>query len=356
MSTLTSRQRLMLGLTVAAFAAAGILHYATPGVAAFVAATVALGGVAWTVGLGTEELGAKLKPGATGVLQSTLGNLPELFIVCFALADGEVEVARTSIIGSLFANALLMLGIAIVIGATVSGTGIMRFNVGLPNDTMTLFLLPIFLIVCLDLAISSHAKAAQHVNAISIVGAVVLLVVYAFFLHDYLGGEADDPDAKAAEAEHHTGMSVPAALGLLAAAGGGAAFVSDWFVAGIDPFVDKVGISKAFAGLVIVAIAGNASENLAGLQMAARGQSDLAISIIKNSVAQISCFLWPMLILISQVFDSHLDFTLEPLYAGALVLSSVAVWQVTTDGRARRFEGMALIGLYLILGYLTLYQ
>ena len=44
------------------------------------------------------------------MLQSTLGNLPELFVVLFALAAGEVVVAQTSILGSLFANALLVLG------------------------------------------------------------------------------------------------------------------------------------------------------------------------------------------------------------------------------------------------------
>ncbi len=357
MSALTARQKQMLSGTVLVTALAGALHYASPGVMAFVVATVALGGVAWTVGFGTEELGARMSPGATGVLQSTLGNLPELCIVCFALADGEIEVARTSIIGSLFANALLMLGIAVYIGASVAKDRTMRFNVGLPNDTMTLVLLPIFLIVCLDLAIGSHAKAAQHLNAISIVGAIVLLVVYVAFLRDYLSGEDKaDARAEAAAQSHHTGLSTVHALIILACAGAGAAFVSDWFVSGLDPFVEEVGISKAFAGLVIVAIAGNAAENLAGLQMAAKGQSDLAISIIKNSVAQIACFLWPALILISQLFDSHLDFTLEPLYAGALALSAVAVWQVTTDGRARRFEGLALVGLYVMLGFLTLYQ
>ena len=53
------------------------------------------------------------------MLQSTLGNLPELFVVLFALSAGEVVVAQTSILGSLFANALLVLGLAIVAGASV---------------------------------------------------------------------------------------------------------------------------------------------------------------------------------------------------------------------------------------------
>ena len=56
------------------------------------------------------------------MLQSTLGNLPELFVVIFALHDGEIVVAQTSIIGSLFANALLVLGVVIVVGARAPRT------------------------------------------------------------------------------------------------------------------------------------------------------------------------------------------------------------------------------------------
>ena len=62
-----------------------------------------------------------LRACATGVLQSTLGNLPEFFIVLFALSAGEVVVAQTSVVGSLFANALLVLGLAIVVGALARG-------------------------------------------------------------------------------------------------------------------------------------------------------------------------------------------------------------------------------------------
>jgi hypothetical protein len=62
-------------------------------------------------------------PAVTGVLQSTLGNLPELFIVVFALRAGETVVAQTSIIGSLFANALLVLGLVIVVARGRPRTG-----------------------------------------------------------------------------------------------------------------------------------------------------------------------------------------------------------------------------------------
>ena len=68
------------------------------------------------------------------------GNLPEFFVVIFALSAGEVVVAQFSIIGSIFANALLVLGFVIVVGARASDDGVMRFSPRLPQDTATLLL------------------------------------------------------------------------------------------------------------------------------------------------------------------------------------------------------------------------
>jgi Ca2+:H+ antiporter len=125
----------------------------------------------------------------------------------------------------------------------------------------------------------------------------------------------------------------------------------------LDPAVEALGISKAFTGLVIVAIAGNAVENVVGISLAAKGQSDLAISVVKNSVAQIAVFLFPALVLISLFFENHLTFVLaNPVYIGALLIMALAVWQVTGDGEAAAFEGWALVAIYIILAVLTFYE
>ena len=87
------------------------------------------------------------------------------------------------------------------------------------------------------------------------------------------------------------------ALAILAVAGVGSAFVSDWFIKALEPTMNGLGVSDAFAGLVVVAIAGNAVENATGLVLAAKGKSDLAVSVVKNSVSQISAFLFPVLVL-----------------------------------------------------------
>ena len=354
------RQRLGMAVVALATAAGAVMHYAgVAGTAVFPVVTVALAGLAWLVALGTDALGDHVGPGLTGVLQSTLGNLPELFVVVFALSAGEVVVAQTSILGSLFANALLVLGLVIVAGATASGDGVMRFSRRLPNDTATLLLLAAFIIVLLGISVTAHDRAAHHVTAISVAGAVILLVVYATWLWSYLRADVRERAAGAsepAELGHAGGVPLPAAIGVLAVAGVAAAFVSDWFVAALDPAMAALHLSKAFAGLVVVAIAGNAVENAAGIALARKGKMDDAVSVVKNSVAQVAVFLFPVLVLASLLFAHHLTFVLDPVYIGALALTAIAVWQVTGDGEATVPEGAALIGTYLLLALLTFFE
>jgi Ca2+:H+ antiporter len=349
------KRGLVLGAILALAVCAGVLHYAdVEPVAVFIVSAAALGGLAWAIGIGTESVGAHFGPAVTGVLQTTLGNLPELFIVLFALSAGEIVVAQTSILGSLFANALLVLGLAIIAGAQAAKDGVMRFQARLPNDTATLLLLAVFIIVLLGLSDQAGDRASKHQIAISSIGAVCLLGVYAAWLWSYL--RTPTRVEPALEQSKHSALPLRPALGLLALAGVGAAFVSDWFVDALDPAVEALGISKAFTGIVIVAIAGNAVENVVGITLAAKGQSDLAISIVKNSVAQIAVFLFPALVLLSLLFSERLTFVLNPVYIGALVIMALAMWQITGDGEAVMFEGSALIALYVILAVLTYYE
>jgi Ca2+:H+ antiporter len=347
-------ERIVLVVVAVATALAGVAHYAGwASLLAFALATVALAGLAHVVSLATEQVGERFGPAVTGVLQSTLGNLPELFVVIFALQQGETVVAQTSIIGSLFANALLVLGVVIVVGAARSPDRCMRFRRRLPNDTATLLLLASFIIVIVGLAHASHDPAAQHVREISIIGAAALLLVYVAWVIPYLRSD-ELPDAPTAGEGPRVAFSV--SVGLLLAGGAGSAFVSDWFVAALRPTIDQLGVSDAFAGLVVVAIAGNAVENVAGVVLAYKGESDLAISVVKNSVGQIAAFLYPVLVLISLAFAHQLTFGIAPVYIGALLLTALAVWQITGDGEAMAFEGWALIATYAILAALTLYE
>src|SRR3954470_12401635 len=146
MSRLGRSERITLLIAVLATAGAGVAHYGNaPSVLAFAVAGVALAALASIVSFATEQVGGRFGAAGTGVLQATLGNLAEFFIVLFALGEGQVVVAQTSVVGSLFANALLVLGLVIVVGARRGGT--MRFRPRLPQDTATLLLSASFIIV-----------------------------------------------------------------------------------------------------------------------------------------------------------------------------------------------------------------
>jgi Ca2+:H+ antiporter len=227
----------------------------------------------------------------------------------------------------------------------------MRFSPRLPNDTATLLLISSFIIVLVGLANSAHDSASHHIKTISIVSAVAILVVYATWMVQYLrSGAASDAEPQRPRIGTLTSLS------LLTLAGASSALISDWFIHALQPTIGTLHISQAFAGLVIVAIAGNAVENVAGISLAAKGSSELAISIVKNSVAQIAAFLYPLLVLVSLLTATSLTFALAPVYTGALLGTAVIVWQITGDGEATVFEGTALIAAFVILATVAAFE
>src|SRR5438046_1113616 len=81
-------------------------------VVAFLAAAAAIAVLARLVGRATDQLGGRIGSSAAGVVQSALGNLPELFIALFALHRGLMGVVQGALVGSVVANAVLVLGLA----------------------------------------------------------------------------------------------------------------------------------------------------------------------------------------------------------------------------------------------------
>jgi Ca2+:H+ antiporter len=354
LSGLTRPEIVTLAAVVVLTVLAGVTRYAhgVSRIVAFVIATLALAGIAWVVAFATEQVGERLGPAVTGVMQATVGNLPEFFVVLFALQAGQKVVAETAILGSILVNALLVLGLVIIAGARRASDGVMRFNPRLPNDTATLLLVASFIIVLIGLTHSTGDAASHHAKTISIIGAVAILVVYATWLRQYL----ISPDPTAAEGHGHARLALVTSIVLLVVAGTASAFVSDWFVNALEPTIHTLHISKAFAGLVIVAIAGNAVEHAVGIVLATKGQADLAISVVKNSVSQIAAFLYPVLVLVSLLTATTLTFSLAPVYIGALLGTAVIVWQITGDGEATVFEGTALVATFVILATVAAFE
>ncbi len=329
-------------------ALAGLLTaVAASPVLTFVVAAVALGAEAALVSDATEQLGSHLGPGPTGVLQSALGNLPELFVGIFSLRAGLVTVIQSALIGSILANNLLVLGLAVLVGGRRHGT--QRFASGPPRLIATLMVLAVAALVIPTAAVALHEPAGEHAQVLSVAVALILLIVFAASIPVSIGPTM----ASAAAPEEVTGgdqWPLPLAAGVLFVAGLGSAFVSDWFVDALRPAIELLHISEAFTGLVIVAIAGNAVENVVGVQLFARNRADFGISVILNSPLQIALFLIPVLVLLSFVLGgSTLTLVMPLLLLTALALSTAVSALITFDGESVWIEGVALIGLYGII-------
>jgi Ca2+:H+ antiporter len=332
-----------------AIVAAGVTRYTNAGaVVAFACAAVAVALLAALVGRSVEQMGDRFGAGATGVLQSALGNLPELFIAYFALRAGLPVVVQSAIIGSMLANLLLVLGLAFVAGGLRHGT--QRFEKTRARDTCVLLALATAALVLPSMAQETHSAAGGHIRVLSDIAAVVLLVIFALSLPASLRRRATVPGVPAAP-EHTEAPRWPLALAvvLLAAAGGLSALVSDWFVTALQPAITTLHLSQAFAGLVVVAIAGNAVENVVGIQLALRNNADYALSVIINSPLQIALVLAPALVLLSLTTATTLTLVFSPMLVAAVVVTVLIVSLIVFDGESNWLEGATLIGLYVII-------
>ena len=344
-----------------AYALAFVLVAATvllglPPLVRFVAAVIALAAGAVAVGEATERLAHRLSPAATGVVQSVLGNLPELFLSIFALQAGLYQVVAAALIGSVLGNALFVLGLSIVIGGLRHGR--LRFSAAANRLYATELLLGASALLVPFLTTQPGAPDFGHASELSAVVAIVLLIVFAasvpisLRLSEAGPGAADRAmiDTEDPTEPHPAVPSLRSTLILLGGSAVLAAFVADWFVDALEPTMASFGMSEAFAGLIVVALAGNSIEQLAGVRAAARNRPDLALSLILNSALQIVLFLAPVIVLLSFIVaPTPLTLIFSPLLLGSLMVTVILLFVIVDDGEANALEGAMLLGLYAII-------
>jgi len=387
----TSQRLAIAGAGIFTVASGVMAAASAPDVVRFTVSACALGFLAALVGQSIEQIGERLGPGPTGLLQSSIGNLPELLVAIFALRSGLTTVVQAALVGSVLGTLLLVLGAAFLTGGARHGDQLFRPEA--PRMLVTLLTLAVGATLVPTLAARLDTPAVHHTAALSDVTAAVLLLVYVASIPFWLRGGPDQSQTYAKTSAPQSGAGPPVAtegrpltgsltgsppgsltgsltgslpssltgpsaggrsLGLaitvLAVAGVASGFVSDWFVSSLIPATHSLGISPVFTGLVIVAIASNAVENAAGIRFAWKARPDLAISTILSSPLQITLFLTPVLVLVSPLIGpAHLTLVFPPLLVAALAVAVVVVGVVIYDGEYSWLEGVALIALYVIV-------
>src|SRR3954453_6819448 len=236
---LVRSDKVILGLAAGLCVLAGVAHYGGgASVLAFVLGAGAVTVLASLVGRSVDQLGDRFGPGATGVLQSALGNLPELFICVFSLKAGLVDVVRAALVGSILANLLLVLGLAFLVGGLRHGT--QQLGSERARTIVVLMLLSVAAMAIPSLAHWLHTPAEAHETPFSVIVSILLLALFAMSLPFSLRRSSSDEVGQSEIPHEPPRWPVWLAVGLLAAAGIAAAFVSDWFVHALQPAMDSL--------------------------------------------------------------------------------------------------------------------
>src|SRR5207253_566859 len=122
-------------------------------------------------------------------------------------------------------------------------------------------------------------------------------------------------------------------------------------VGAIEPALARFGFTELFAGVIVVALIGNAAEHYSAVAVAAahRDHMTLAVEIAVGSSAQIALLVGPVLVLYSWIIGHPMSLVLHPLEIAAVTVSVLATSMVVVDGESNWVEGLQLLAVYLIL-------
>jgi Ca2+:H+ antiporter len=355
LAVLSHSDRRLLAIVVGVSIAAGILNNTNGNpVLSFIVSAIALGSIARLVVRSVEAISDRIGRGLNGLLQSLLGNLPEIFVILFALKAGLYEIVKATIVGSIIANILLVMGLAFVVGGRKYGR--QAFNVVSARQLSMLLALSVFALAIPSLAASFNTPAVEYEREITVIISLLLSVLFLASIPDtirHANHESPVTGTKealvaASEVDNHGQWTLNVAGFMVLVAIAGSVLVSSWFVDVLPTAMSTLGISEAFAGLIIVALASNVVETFSGIQLAYRDQQSYALQIILQSPVQVAMIVAPLIALAAPLVGAAtFTLVLSPLLLAVMFMAVFIAIVVVSDGQSTWFEGAALITLYL---------
>ncbi len=316
----------------------------------FLTSALAIVPLAGLLGKATEHLTTHVGTGVGGLLNASLGNAAELIIAFVALKEGLHDVVKASLTGSIIGNVLLVLGASMVAGGLRYHQ--QRFNrtmAGVGSSLLLLAAVGLVIPAISDVTATEQGTAVDHALSLGI--AVILFTIYLLNLvftlkthkHLFLGEAVD------AEEAGEQPWSLRKSVGVLAVVTAAVAVMSEILVGAIEPAALRLGMSKLFVGVILVALVGNAAEHSTAVLVASKNKMDLALGIAIGSSLQIALFVAPVLVFASYAIGKPLDLIFTPFEVAAVTISVLATGFVSMDGESNWLEGALLIGVYLML-------
>jgi Ca2+:H+ antiporter len=313
----------------------------------FFAAAGAIVPLAGLIGRSTDQLAKHAGPRIGGLLNATFGNVTELIIAILLVRQGELEIVKASLTGSILGNLLLVLGLSFFVGglrneeqtfsaatASVHTSSLMLAVIGL--------LMPALFVA----TTGSHGFVEREVVSGVIAGVLIVLygavLLFTLVTHEHLFHVAGDDEPAS--------WSVRSAILVLLAATVAVAYLSELLVGAMESTLHSLGLSRFFVGLILVPIIGNAAEHSTAMLFALRDKLDVTLEIAIGSSLQIALFVAPALVFISLALGHPMNFVFSPFEIAAVGGATLIVALISRDGRSNWLEGAQLIATYVIVG------
>lgn len=326
----------------------------------FITASVAVAVLAHWISQATEDIAEQVGPAIGGLLNISFGSIAELVLAVFVLIEGRAEVVRAQMTGSIIGTALLGLGIAILVGGFTREKQVFRRErAGLLSSMLVLLLIALLLPAVFDLAL--RLKPEPHDLALSdeelsLGVSAVLLVLYAGNLvytlvthRNVFVGE--EPRSGRTRAEPRQGAGLARPLGILVAGTIAIAFEAELVSGALEATASQLHLSELFLGIIVLALVGTSADLFAAVNFAAKDRMGLVMEICLGSAIQIALVIAPLLTVIGWFLGKPMNLVFSnPLDLFAFGATAMIVHTVAADGETTWFEGMLLVGVYVLLG------
>jgi Ca2+:H+ antiporter len=222
------------------------------------------------------------------------------------------------------------------------------FNVDVSGILSSLMVVSSATLIIPSVLYSTISSRTDDVEAsilsLSRTASVVLLSFYLVYLYFQLKSHAelfvdDEPEE---EGERFLGPWSASIVLILATLGVTAC--SDRLVDSVDGLVERWHVSRAFLGLIVVPIVGNAGEFNTVINSSLKGNMDLAIGVIVGSTLQIALFVSPFLVMCGLVLGQPMSLRYSPFETVVFFLSVIVMDCLIRGGRSNYYEGSLLVG------------
>ncbi len=313
----------------------------------FIASSLAIIPLAQLIGDATEEMSHCLGSAKGGLLNSTMGTVPDLIIGFFALQNGLIEMVKASITGAIIGNLLFGLGLSILAGG-IKNKAKLHYDRSVTHIYSSLLLLTTFGLIIP--AVFEHSVESD--TEISLTISIILLLIYISSVIFTLTNIDINDKKSLIKPDNNQSTDAFKAKPLieLVGAGIGLAIMSEIMTDSIGPTADRLGLSPIFAGVFLLAPIGMVSELINTVRFSRENKFDISLALTLGSSTQIGLLVAPLLVFMGLGIGQDMNLLFSKFEVIAIILSVAAVNHILHLGSVSWVSGPKLIGIYFMLG------